>query len=385
MEALIVGLLIALLALAGAGVWLLAQRRQPETNAEDAHRIEQQLIRDGERLQQQLTAMKQELAQSVDGSRQTVLGQVNALDQRMNERLAAVQGDVTKSLSSTTETIGEIGRQLGALGQSAERILEVGRDVSSLKDVLQPPKLRGGFGELLLEQLVKQVLPSEYYTTQHRFSDNTIVDMVINSPDGLVPIDSKFPIDSFRRLLEAEVEERDRARRAFVREVKLRIDEVAKYIRPDDGTLDFALMYVPAENVYYETIAGTEGESPMTYALERGVHLCSPNTFHAFLQVVLRGFRGLRVQEEAKEMMQRLGYFRREFAKFRQEFEVLGGHVGRAKNKYDDLDKAADRLSDKLEIDIPVQPALPEPSETQGQASLPRPAFVNGGRDDDGE
>ena len=380
MEAVILVLLVALLAVVGVAVVMLAQRR-PGQEA-DAQRLEQQA--EAQRLDQQLSVLKNEITQAIGATQQTVLTQVNALEGRFNQRLDAVQSDMTKTLSSTAETIGNIGKQLGELAQSAERILEVGRDVSSLKDVLQPPKLRGGFGELLLEQLVKQVLPREHYSTQHRFRDNTVVDLVIHSPEGLVPVDSKFPLESFRRLLDAETEdERAKARRAFVRDVKVRIDEVARYIRPDDNTLDFALMYVPAENVYYETIVGAEGESPMTYALERGVHLCSPNTFHAFLQVVLRGFRGLKVQEEAKQMMARLGFFQREFAKFRHEFEVLGNHVGRAKNKYDELDKIADRLSDRLEIDVPVQASLPEPTELPAQAVLPKPATVNGNDEPD--
>ena len=353
MEALIVILLLVLVAsvaiAAVVGWQFLSQQEQPDED-------------EPARLTQALAVLKTDLTQAVNASQQTVLGQVNALDQKMNQRLDAVQTSVGQSLTATTETIGKIGEQLGGLNEAAKHILEVGQDVSSLKDVLQPPKLRGGFGELLLEQLVKQVLAEGQYSTQHRFRNNTVVDLVIESPDGLVPVDSKFPIESFRRVLQAETEEdRIRARKAFVRDVKLRIDEVAKYIRPDDGTLDFALMYVPAENVYYETIVGSEDESAMTYALERNVHLCSPNTFHAFLQVVLRGFNGLKVQEDAKEIMARLSFFRREFAKFNDEFRVLGNHISHAKNKHDELINASGRLSDRLEIEVPVQNSLLEP------------------------
>ena len=376
MEAIIIVLLTGLLAVAGVGVWhLLAQRRPDE--ASDQRRLEEQRLQD-QRLEQQLTAMKGDLSRAIIAGQQTVLAQVNAVDGKLNQRLDSVHGTLSDALRTTTETIGSIDKQLGELGQSTQRILEVGKDVSSLKDVLQPPKLRGGFGELLLEQLVRQVLPPDRYSTQHRFRDGTVVDLVIHSPEGLVPVDSKFPIESFRRLLEADTEEAHaKLRKVFVRDVKMRIQEVVKYIRPEDNTLDFALMYVPAENVYYETISGTEDESPMTFALERGVHLCSPNTFHAFLQIVLRGFRGLKVQEEAKEIMGRLAHFQRQFAKFRHDFEVLGGHVGRAKSKYDELDKLAERLSDRLEIDIPVQATLPEPPRPEdAQRSLPEPSQV---------
>ncbi|MEX0787102.1 MAG: DNA recombination protein RmuC [Dehalococcoidia bacterium] len=374
MEALNAVLLIALLGMAGLalvlGIALLQRKPSEEPEAG--------------RMEQQLAMLRNELTQALAGTQQTVLGQMNAADQKLNQRLEAVDNRIGQSLSNQSETMGRIDQQLGAVGQSAQRILELRDDVSSLRDVLQPPKLRGGFGELLLEQLVKQVLTDDHYSTQYRFRDNTVVDMVIRTPDGLVPIDSKFPIESFRRLLEADGDDaHTRARRHFIREVKARIDEVAKYIKPDDGTLDFALMYVPAENVFYETLTGSEDESAMTYALERGVHLCSPNTFHAFLQVVLRGFRGLKVQEEAKEIMERLAYFKREFAKFRHEFDVLGGHLGHAKNKYDDLDKLSGRLTDKLEIDMPVQQTLPEPEQVAARSTLPRPSLFNGHDEDE--
>ena len=370
MEALIVVLLLALIvsvAIAAVVGWQFLTQREPDKD-EAAH------------LAQALAGLKTDLTQAVSASQQTVLGQVNALDQKMNQRLDAVQTSVGQSLAATTDTIGKIGQQLGGLNESAKRILEVGQDVSSLKDILQPPKLRGGFGELLLEQLVKQVLAAGQYSTQHRFNDGTIVDLVIESPDGLVPVDSKFPIESFRRLLQTETdEERTRARKAFVRDVKLRIDEVAKYIRPDDGTLDFALMYVPAENIYYETIAGSEDESAMTYALDQNVHLVSPNTFHAFLQVVLRGFNGLKVQEDAKEIMTRLALFRREFAKFNDEFRVLGNHISHAKSKHDELNNASGRLSDRLEIEVPVQNSLLEP--VAEESAVPEPLRLHIGDD----
>ena len=316
-----------------------------------------------------LESQGQELTRSVTAANERLQQQVQGLDERMTQSIQAVQGSVTQSLSATTETIGKIGQQLGGLSQSAERILEVGRQVSSLQDVLKPPKLRGGFGELLLERLLRQVLPAADFSTQHQFKNGDRVDVVIHTPEGLVPVDSKFPIDSFRRVLDASTdEERARQRRAFIRDVRRRIDEVAKYIRPEENTLDFALMYVPAENVYYETIVGADDESAMSYALDRRVHLVSPNTFHAFLQALVRGLNGLRVEKNAREIIARLGQVQREFDQFRQEFERLGTHVGHAKNKYDELDKLAGRLGDRLamELGAPAQPPLPEPASVNG-------------------
>ncbi len=374
MDALIVVLLVALLGIAAVAlVWLLSQRR-PAADAE-AQRLEQQ----AQRIEQQLLAMKSELAQAVGASQQTVLQQVNSVDQKLNQRLDAVQSSVSQSLTSTQETIGKIGEQLGGLGEAAKRIMEVGQDVSSLKDVLSPPKLRGAFGELLLEQLLKQVLPAAHYATQHRFKDGTIVDVVIQTPDGLVPVDSKFPIESYRRLFDAETDdERIRLRKAFIRDVRARVEEVAKYIRPDENTLDFACMYVPAEGIFYEIIAGGSEEESMTFALERQVHLVSPNTFYALLQVVARGLARLQVQEDVKEFMARLAQVRREFARFRVEFDRLGNHIGHAKNKYDELDKWADKIDNRLaaSTDQPIQAPLPEPAAAP--APLGEPARANG-------
>src|SRR3972149_6550306 len=218
MEALIVVLLVALLGIAGVAVWLLAQRRA-------ARETETQ------RLEQQLLAVKGDLAQIVGAAQQTLLGQVNAVDAKLNQRLDAVQGNIDRSLTSTSETIGKIGEQLGALGESARRILEVGQYVSSLKDVLQPPKLRGGFGELQLERILADCgLPSNSYRLQHQFPTGVQVDAVVIIGGGLVPVDSKFPMEGFNRMMAAGEDERSRVRRAFLRDVQKHVDAVCKYI-----------------------------------------------------------------------------------------------------------------------------------------------------------
>ncbi len=398
MEAVIVVLLVALIGVLAVGlIALLAQRRRVQTP-------------EGAGLEQQLAAMKADLAQAVLSSQQTVLGQVNATDAKLNQRLDAVQTGVGQrleavdttmgrrltdmnqrleavdarvglSLTSTQETIGKIGEQLGGLGEAAKRIMEVGQDVSSLKDVLSPPKLRGAFGELLLEQLLKQVLPAPQYEMQYRFKNGSIVDAIIRTPDGLVPVDAKFPIESYRRVFEATTDEdRARLRKAFMRDVRARVEEVAKYILPDENTLDFACMYVPAEGIFYEIIAGGEEDS-MTFALERQVHLVSPNTFFALLQVVARGLARLRVQEDVKEFMARLTQVRHDFARFRAEFDKLGGHLGHAKNKYDELDKWADKIDNRLAASThePIQAPLPDPA--LAPAPIGGPVLTNGSDD----
>jgi DNA recombination protein RmuC len=182
----------------------------------------------------------------------------------------------------------------------------------------------------------------------------------------LVPVDAKFPLENFRRLLEETDDDRRRqVRRAFARDVKARVDEIAKrYILPDEGTFDFALMYIPAENVYYQIIVkdeDVEEDSPAAYAIGRHVIPVSPNSFYAYLQVIVLGLRGLQIEQDAREIQGRLGRLRGDVDKFRDAFDVIGKHLTNARNKYDEASAALDRVEAKLEgIEVARdQPTLP--------------------------
>jgi DNA recombination protein RmuC len=170
----------------------------------------------------------------------------------------------------------------------------------------------------------------------------------------MVPVDSKFPLESFQRLLNIEDEElRSKERRGFVRTVRKHIDDIsAKYIRPDEGTFDFALMYIPAENVYYETIisdaATSDAESVMAHALERKVIPVSPNSFYAYLQAIALGLRGLQIEEQAQEILGYLGRLEGEFRRFQEAFSVLGTHLENARKKYQETDRLAASVQTRL-------------------------------------
>jgi DNA recombination protein RmuC len=301
--------------------------------------------------------------------------------QQQGESLAAVR-EVSQQTTQRMEgletrlnpTISRIDEEVGRLSQIATNIREVGEDISSLQDILRPPKVRGGFGEMLLERLLEQILPQENYRLQHRFRSGEAVDAAIDLERALVPVDAKFPLESFARMSAAESEEeRGKLRREFVRAVKGHIDSVAKYIRPDEGTFDFALMYVPAENVYYEIIVKGEGESDgglQEYALGRRVVPVSPNSFYAYLMAIVLGLQGLKVEREAQQILGHLGRLRGDFGRFRDEFGVLGRHLTNARNKYDELDRRVVRFGDRL--------ALPLKGEEPEQLSLPAEAAAAG-------
>jgi len=176
---------------------------------------------------------------------------------------------------------------------------------------------------------------------------------LIRIGERIVPVDAKFPLENFRRVLEeTDEDKRGPLRRAFLRDVKNRVDEIAKkYILPDEGTFDFALMYIPAENIYYEIIVrdDSEEDSPAAYALARRVVPVSPNTFYAYLRVIVLGLRGLRIERDAQEIQARLGRLRGDLDKFREAFDVVGRHLTNARNKYDDAASGLGRLEGKLE------------------------------------
>src|SRR2546427_8154727 len=269
-------------------------------------------------VQQQLDALRAQLAQALGGQAELLGQEIARLTVQVNERLRESgdlvqrsQTSVGERLDHTARVVGEVQRGLGELREATARVYDVGRDVVSLHDILRAPKLRGGLGELLLGDLLAQVLPAGHFVLQPTFPSGERGDAVVRLGPALVPVDAKFPLEDFRRLLEAgDDETRTGARRAFVARVRKHIDDVAaKYILPDEGTYDFALMYVPAENVYYEAIvrddAGNERHAS-TAALERKVIPVSPNCFYAYLQAIVLGLRGLRIEARAQEVVRQL-------------------------------------------------------------------------------
>jgi len=281
--------------------------------------------------------------------------QVNAVAAQVAQALDATRRSMDERLDTASRVIQSVSRQLGQLDESSRRIFEIGKDISGLQEILRSPKLRGNLSELFLDDLLSQILPAGHYHTQHGFKDGETVDAVIVLKGGLVPVDAKFPLENFRRVAQAPTDEEHRAnRKAFVRDVRAHVDAISKkYIRTGEGTFDFALMYIPAENVYYEAIirdedAGEEG-SLFNYALTRRVIPVSPNSFYAYLQTILLGLKGLRIEESAREMIDRLGTLQKEFERFGEAFRLVGQHLDNSMKKYADAEKRLGRLESRLE------------------------------------
>ncbi len=294
-------------------------------------------------------------------------------EQRWRQQSDTLSKTVGERIADTTRVFGEVRERLGELAKGTEQIEEVGRNISSLQEILRAPKFRGGFGELLLERLLDDILPGENYELQHHFRSGEAVDAVIRIGGKLVPIDSKFPLEDFERILAAESEDEQASlRRQFTRTIKKHIDAVAKYILPDENTFDFALMYIPAENIYYETILRGQAENEIySYSLQKKVIPVSPNSFYAYLQVIILGLKGLHIESAASEIQGHLARLQGDLNAFQEDYETLGGHIRHAASKYDDATRKLDRFGDKLRLagETPVE-KLPEGSaETRDEGS----------------
>jgi DNA recombination protein RmuC len=276
-----------------------------------------------------------------------VFAQVNSRLDAMSQSLQNANSTISSSLGNAAGIFGSVQESLGRLTQSNLQIMEISKDISSLQELLRAPKLRGQIGEFLLENLLAQVLPKEYYSIQYRFRTGEAVDAVIKLGEKLVPVDAKFSLENFQKIGNTEDEAaKNAARKKFVQDIKNRIDEIAsKYILPQENTYDFALMYVPAENVYYEIIIK---EELFPYCAAKKVIPVSPNTFYAYLQVICLGLKGLKVEENAKTILKNLSMLSSEINKFRDDFDLLGKHINNAHTKFEDSQRRLDRFSDKL-------------------------------------
>ncbi len=297
------------------------------------------------------------LYQSLKMTSETMNQQLNVVTTQLSSVTQQIQnntGQVGTRLDNAAKVIQDVQNKLGELGQATKEIKELGQSVSKLEEMLKAPKLRGGLGELLLEDLLLQVLPIRSYEMQYRFKSGQAVDAVIHLSGGMVPVDSKFPLENFQKMLDAKTDQEKRtAVRTFRSDVKKHIDAISdKYILPDEGTFDFALMYVPAENIYYETIikdeSVSEEEGLYSYAMKKRVIPVSPNSFYAHLRVIAMGFKGLQIEKSAKEIFQSLERLGSELQKFSETFETLGTQLSNAKNNFDKADKQLNNLTEKF-------------------------------------
>jgi DNA recombination protein RmuC len=276
--------------------------------------------------------------------------QLQGMTETMDRRLGELDQKVDRRLEHASKQTNAIHKQLGDVGRATTVLAEQAKELGQLQQVLRPPKARGGFGELLLGNLLADRLPPDAYSLQYGFKSGERVDAVIRVGDRLAPVDAKFPLDNFERLVDAqEAEERELYEKAFARDVKGHVDAIAaKYIRPDEGTYEFAFMYLPSEAIYYELVCGKTG-ALVGYAHERQIVPVSPSTFTAYLQMIVLGLKGLQIEQHAQEVMAYCAQLHKDFGRFKEDFDLVGTHLGRAQTKFGDAERRLDRFETKLE------------------------------------
>ena len=255
-------------------------------------------------------------------------------------------------LSKPNNPLFEIQQKLGALENSAVQMQEIAKEVRNLNTLMHAPKLRGNFGEYLLYNMLSDTLPPKNFSTQYPFSDGTKVDAIIRLGNRIIPVDSKFPLESLERFINShEAENRQRAKAEFIRSAKTRIDEISKkYIHPEEGTFDFALMYIPSENVYHEILTNdtVKGYEIFEYAMKKRVIPVSPNTFYAYLMAIVYGLKGMKIEEQAEVIIKKVEGLQKAFSDFNTEMATLGKHLTNASTKFTEVQERANKIGKQL-------------------------------------
>jgi DNA recombination protein RmuC len=382
-------LIAAAVIVAALLAWILLQTAQGRKKEEESRVRMEQLQRDLQTLAGQTQNFSQQIGQLGQNVTQSLEGVTGALQKGVTDSAtiaAQAQSAMAGELKNSRETLGQIQLQLGAVQQAGQQMSQTAQ---TLQHILGGAKSRGSLGEVALERLLEDALPKERYQRQYKFSTGETVDAVIFLRDKLLPIDSKFPLDAFRRMHEqsadpvsgsatnpgaALVEE---ARRAFITAVKGHADAIAKkYLLPDENTLGIALMFVPSENVYYELLMTADAKLlPLDeYCRNRNVIAVSPNTLYAHLQVILMGLQGMQIEENAKKLHASLAGLQKQLENFADPFGKLGTHLKNAQQSYSEAEKRFEKAETTLEgmLGAGSDAALLE--NAQGSLALPTEA-----------
>jgi DNA recombination protein RmuC len=318
-----------------------------------------------------LQRLKQLESSNTNGNLKTDLIEINRslvdMQNRVGDKLErgnyTMQESMQKQLTQSARLISEVSTRLAKLDETNKRVVDVASDLKTLQNVLQNPKQRGVFGEFYLESVLENVLSTKQYKMQYAFADGEAVDAVVFLEKGMVlPVDSKFSLENYNRMVEASTKAEKDILLAKVRnDLKLRIDETSKYIRPNEKTMDFAFMFIPSEALYYDLLIGGVGNGAsardlVEYAFrDKKVIIVSPTSFMAYLQTVLQGLRSLQIEKQAKEIQERVGQLGRHIGMYEQLMQKLGASLGTTVNHYNNahkelkkIDKDVVKISDSV-------------------------------------
>ena len=318
--------LLIVVVLGFAGMFFILNKKLSDLKKKDT---DQNLVAWLQTMQQSLETTNKTLNESMQHNSITMVRTLQENSKQLNERL-----------DKAAEVIRDVGKEVGQMS-------EIGRNMRELQDFLKSPKLRGNIGEQVLTDLITQIFPKNSFHLQYTFKSGEKVDAAIQTDAGILPIDAKFPMENFQRLSKAKDEvEIKTLRKEFTRDIKKHIDAIAKkYILPDEGTMDFALMYVPSESVFYEIVVMDE---LVEYARTQRVYIVSPTTLYAHLQTILLSYEGHKIEEQSKEVIRLLRGLQIDYDKVNDSMDTLGKHLGNASNQYMQVNKGFLGIGQKL-------------------------------------
>ncbi len=301
--------------------------------------------------------------------------QMNEITRTLDSKLGESTRSMQRQYSESAKIIRDVTERLTKLDETNKQVVSFADQLQSLQDILKNPKQRGVLGEYYLETLLKNVLPPGRYQMQYPFKDGSIVDAVIFVQDKVIPIDSKFSLENYNRILDARDDEvREEVEKLFKQDLKNRIDETAKYVKPEEGTMDFAFMFIPAEAIYYDLLVNkigavkTNTQDLIQYAFkDKHVIIVSPTSFLAYLQTVLQGLKALQIEESAKEIRKRVEALGKHLSSYETYMQKLGTHLGTSVSMYNSAYKELGKIDkDVLKITgeaMEVEPELLERPE----------------------
>jgi DNA recombination protein RmuC len=337
-------------------------------------------------MQQQLQELSRTMREQMSESNRVVQQGSQMQFKESKELIQQINRDVNEQIRNIQESVSEkllhVQKGVSEVSESSKQVFTLAEQLQSLEKVLKHQKQRGNLGEASLQLALENILPATAYKMQHQFEGGETVDAVIYTKDGMIPVDAKFSLDNYRRLVEETNDaQREILEKEFKNDLKKRIDETAKYIRPKDGTLPFAFMYIPAEAIYYDLLINEVGavkvntRSLIDYAYkDRNVIIVSPTTFAAYLQSVLYGFRAFKVEESAKEIQKNVEKLTRHLSAYNEYFQKLGVTLGTTVNHYNSASKELGKVDrdvmkiteaegfgvEALELEKPIRSAVNE-------------------------
>ena len=270
----------------------------------------------------------------------------------LSQRLEGIDHRMSLSQGNTADLVAGISDTLADVRRATSTVADQAREFTALQDLLRAPKARGGIGEAMLEELMRQVLPPHGYAMQHRFKSGLVVDAIVKAGDRIICIDSKFPMSNYRRMCVATDErERADAERAFAADIAKHVKDISsRYLVADEGTFDFAVMYVPAEGVYAEVLRlAHRGQPLLEMAIEQRIVPMSPLNMYGYLQTVLFGLKCLNIEKSAERILGFCARLQHDLGRFVDDYETLGRHLGHARSKYEESSMRLVRFQDKLE------------------------------------